>query len=76
MAEAVRDETGAGFERAAEGIKGAVQWLPRRLSEMGWVKGSGLVEEGKGNVIVWGAPDVERLGKVQDAGVQSGGRLV
>ncbi|OCF42187.1 mitochondrial protein [Kwoniella heveanensis CBS 569] len=45
----------------------------RRLNEIDWVKKRGLVDP-KGNVLVWGAPDVERIGRI--SGGTDGKRLV
>ncbi|KAK8844730.1 hypothetical protein IAR55_006580 [Kwoniella newhampshirensis] len=45
----------------------------KRLNEVDWVKKMGWVD-GKGNVLVWGAPDVDRLGRVE--GGANGKRLV
>lgn len=49
-------------------------WLPRRLSELTWVKNSGLVEKETGNVLVWGAPNVDNIGSIRDR--TQGPRLV
>ncbi|WVF66589.1 hypothetical protein IAT40_001329 [Kwoniella sp. CBS 6097] len=45
----------------------------KRLSELEWIKKRGLVDP-KGNVLVWGAPDVERIGRI--SGGTDGKRLV
>jgi cytochrome c oxidase assembly factor 3 len=47
----------------------ASSWLPvrwRRLNEVGWVQNAGLVESGTGNVLVWGAPNVDNIGSLGD----------
>lgn len=41
---------------------------PKRLSEVEWVKKTGLVEEGKGNLLVWGAPNVDKVGSMRESG--------
>lgn len=44
-------------------------WLPirwRRLNEVGWVQKAGLVERETGNVLVWGAPNVDNIGRLGD----------
>jgi cytochrome c oxidase assembly factor 3 len=38
----------------------------RRLNEIGWIQRAGLVERGTGNVLVWGAPDVDNIGRLGD----------
>ena len=48
--------------------------LPRRLSDLDWVRRRGWVENGTGNVLVWGAPDVDNVGRV--SGVGRGPKLV
>lgn len=52
--------------------------LPKRLDEFRWVREKGLVELGKGNVIVWGAPNVDNVGRAGEGGMRrnKGGRLV
>ncbi|WVQ82843.1 hypothetical protein IAT38_004978 [Cryptococcus sp. DSM 104549] len=40
-------------------------WGIKRLSDIDWIKKRGLVD-GKGNVLVWGAPDVDRIGRMGD----------
>lgn len=52
--------------------------LPRRLDEIRWIRERGMVELGKGNVIVWGAPNVDNVGMVGKGGIKrnKGGRLV
>ncbi|WVQ94197.1 hypothetical protein IAU59_001275 [Kwoniella sp. CBS 9459] len=45
----------------------------KRLSELEWIRKRGLVDP-KGNVLVWGAPDVERIGRI--SGGTEGKRLV
>jgi cytochrome c oxidase assembly factor 3 len=47
-----------------------------RVSESDWVKKRGWVEGGSGNLVVWGAPEVERLGRAGDTNVKGGSRLV
>jgi len=49
---------------------------PKRLSEVEWVKKTGLVEEGKGNLLVWGAPNVDKIGTMRESGDSRGRRLV
>ncbi|WWC90154.1 uncharacterized protein L201_005087 [Kwoniella dendrophila CBS 6074] len=49
------------------------RWGIRRISELDWVKKRGLVDP-KGNLLVWGAPDVERIGTI--TGDKAGKRLV
>ncbi|WVR03129.1 hypothetical protein IAU60_000119 [Kwoniella sp. DSM 27419] len=39
------------------------RWGIRRLGELEWVRKRGLVDP-KGNLLVWGAPDVERIGTI------------
>ncbi|GFZ44569.1 hypothetical protein JCM24511_02293 [Saitozyma sp. JCM 24511] len=51
------------------------EYLPKRMSEWGWFKRRGLVED-KGNVLVWGAPDVDKVGKVGDGLETKGPRRV
>jgi cytochrome c oxidase assembly factor 3 len=51
------------------------EYLPKRMSEWGWFKRRGLVED-KGNVLVWGAPDVDKVGKVGDGSETKGPRRV
>ncbi|KAL7420340.1 hypothetical protein Q5752_005310 [Cryptotrichosporon argae] len=50
-------------------------WGWRRLGESAWLRTRGWVDE-KGNAVVWGAPDVDRVGGLWDAGVKRGPRLV
>jgi cytochrome c oxidase assembly factor 3 len=38
----------------------------RRLDEISWVKKAGLAESGTGNVLVWGAPNVDNIGRLGD----------
>ncbi|KAI9633168.1 putative mitochondrion protein [Dioszegia hungarica] len=66
-----------GLRSGSRGLGGYLP-LPKRLDDMRWVRERGLVELGKGNVIVWGAPNVEKLGRVGDGGItrNRGGRLV
>ncbi|ORY27347.1 putative mitochondrion protein [Naematelia encephala] len=39
--------------------------VPRRLSEIEWVRKRGWVDQ-SGNVLVWGAPPVDNVGKIGD----------
>ncbi|WWC57633.1 uncharacterized protein I303_100165 [Kwoniella dejecticola CBS 10117] len=48
-------------------------WGLRRISELEWIRKRGLVDP-KGNVLVWGAPDVESIGRI--TGDKAGKRLV
>lgn len=52
-------------EESKGGLLSNLPW-PRRLDEVRWVRERGLVELGKGNVVVWGAPNVDRVGSVSD----------
>jgi cytochrome c oxidase assembly factor 3 len=36
------------------------------LNHISWVQKAGLVESGTGNVLVWGAPDVDNIGRLGD----------
>ncbi|WWD22716.1 hypothetical protein CI109_107209 [Kwoniella shandongensis] len=65
VSEAIREAVPSGRSGWGFGTK--------RLSEVDWVKKRGWVD-GKGNVLVWGAPDVDRLGRVE--GGAKGQRLV
>lgn len=47
-----------------------------RLSNFGFAKRFGLVETDKDNVLVWGAPNVDKVGTIHDGGVRTGKRLV
>jgi len=43
-------------------------WIPlrwRRLSDMEWVKKNGWADQ-SGNVIIWGAPNVDNIGRMGD----------
>lgn len=53
---------------------GVMAYLPRRLSDVEWVRRTGAVEKATGNVIVWGAPSVDNVGSV--AGTTKGPKLV
>lgn len=44
--------------------------LNTRLDKLTWIRRRGLVELGKGNVVVWGAPPVDNVGKMWDGGVR------
>ena len=55
-------------------LTGVRAYLPRRLSSVEWLVNKGVVERETGNVIVWGAPDVDNIGRV--AGTNKGPRLV
>lgn len=61
---------------AEESIGRMKSWIPRRLDSMGWVQARGWVESSKGNVLVWGAPDVDKVGRVGDTSLGKGPRLV
>lgn len=50
--------------------------LPGRLSEQDWIRKRGWVEEGKGNVLVWGAPNVDNIGNMKENWGASGRRVV
>ena len=54
----------------------AGQYLPRRLSELEWVRSKGWVEGGTGNVLVWGAPPVDASSVVGEGKTAKGSRLV
>jgi cytochrome c oxidase assembly factor 3 len=43
----------------------STSWF-RRLDELSWVRKAGLVESGTGNVLVWGAPNVDNIGRLGD----------
>jgi len=46
----------------------STSWIPlrwRRLSEMEWVKKNGWADK-SGNVIIWGAPNVDNIGRMGD----------
>ncbi len=45
------------------------RWWGGRLSEVDWVRRVVGVEEGTGNLVVWGAPDVDHMGRVGDGGL-------
>ncbi len=47
-----------------------------RLGEVDWLRRHGLVDKQTGNVVVWGAPDVEKVGRLSEGGVTNGPRLV
>lgn len=47
-----------------------------RLGENEWVKKRGWVEDGTGNVVVWGGRDPDRLGRIGEGCVTKGPRLV
>ncbi|KAL1409645.1 hypothetical protein Q8F55_003641 [Vanrija albida] len=49
---------------------------PRRLSEIDWLKNRGWVEHGKDNLLVWGAPSVDKIGSMKDTQAGSGRRQV
>lgn len=55
---------------------GVMAWLPKRLNEVQWMQRRGWVEDGKGNVLVWGAPNVDNIGNVRDAFPSIGPRSV
>lgn len=58
-----------------DGGSGWKSWaLPRRLSDISWVRNTGLVEKETGNLLVWGAPNVDNIGSIQDR--TKGPRLV
>ena len=51
--------------------------LPRRLDDLEWVRRRGLVESGnRGNVLVWGAPQVDAVGRMGDVTTKPGLRTV
>ena len=46
----------------------STSWIPlrwRRLSDLEWVKKNGLADK-SGNVIIWGAPNVDNIGRMGD----------
>ena len=46
----------------------STSWIPlrwRRLSDMEWVKKNGWADQ-SGNVIIWGAPNVDNIGRMGD----------
>ncbi|TXT06047.1 hypothetical protein VHUM_03520 [Vanrija humicola] len=49
---------------------------PKRLSEVDWLKNRGWVERGKDNLLVWGAPSVDKIGSMKDTADGSARRLV
>lgn len=55
---------------------GVIALLPKRLNEIEWLQRRGWVEHGKGNVLVWGAPNVDNIGNVRDAFPSNGPRRV
>lgn len=63
-------------DAAGEVKSGVLGLLPRRLSEQDWVKRRGWVEEGKGNVLVWGAPNVDNIGNMKENWGVQGRRVV
>lgn len=69
---------GQKAQNAAESVKSSVlAMLPRGLSGQTWVQQRGWVENGKGNLLVWGAPSVDNIGNVRDNwGVSAGRRVV
>ena len=55
----------------------STSWLPiswRRLSDMNWVQKNGWVEKGTGNVLIWGAPNVDNIGRLGDRADIKGNR--
>jgi cytochrome c oxidase assembly factor 3 len=49
-------------------ISTPTSWLPlrwRRLNDMEWVKKNGWADK-SGNVLIWGAPDVDNIGRRGD----------
>ncbi|GMK54244.1 hypothetical protein CspeluHIS016_0108300 [Cutaneotrichosporon spelunceum] len=58
------------------GPGGVRAWLPKRLDQIDWLKRRGWVEAGKGNVLVWGAPNVDNIGKMRDSFPSTGPRQV
>jgi cytochrome c oxidase assembly factor 3 len=66
---------GTGSTIGASVTGGWKSWaLPRRLSDITWVRKAGLVEKETGNVLVWGAPNVDNIGSIRDR--TKGPRLV
>ncbi|WOO79666.1 Cytochrome c oxidase assembly factor 3, mitochondrial [Vanrija pseudolonga] len=49
---------------------------PKRLSEVDWLKNRGWVEHGKDNLLVWGAPSVDKIGSMKDTKDASAKRQV
>jgi cytochrome c oxidase assembly factor 3 len=46
----------------------STSWIPlrwRRLSDMEWVKKNGWADQ-SGNVLIWGAPNVDNIGRMGD----------
>ncbi|WRT63253.1 uncharacterized protein IL334_000156 [Kwoniella shivajii] len=66
------DTSGATLPLLQEGSTSS-KWGVRRINELEWIRKRGWVDP-KGNVLVWGAPDVERLGRI--SGDSQGRRLV
>ncbi|KLT42176.1 putative mitochondrion protein [Cutaneotrichosporon oleaginosum] len=58
------------------GGTGVMAWLPKRLDQVEWLHRRGWVETGKGNVIVWGAPNVDNIGNMRDSFPSAGPRRV
>ncbi|EKD01302.1 hypothetical protein A1Q2_04380 [Trichosporon asahii var. asahii CBS 8904] len=60
---------------SASGKSGVASLLPRRLSDIEWVRQRGLVEPGRDNVLVWGAPSVDNIGNMrQNPGTTPGSK--
>ncbi|ORX35054.1 hypothetical protein BD324DRAFT_633753 [Kockovaella imperatae] len=51
-------------------------FLPRRLSDIEWVRRAGLVERESGNVLVWAAPPIDQNMRIGDGKPSKGPRLV
>ncbi|BEI81374.1 hypothetical protein CcaverHIS002_0205340 [Cutaneotrichosporon cavernicola] len=60
----------------ASGSSGVIAWLPKRLDKIEWLQRRGWVETGKGNVLVWGAPNVNNIGSMRDSFGSTGARRV
>ncbi|EIW72926.1 hypothetical protein M231_00183 [Tremella mesenterica] len=50
-----------------------LSWFPRRLSDLSWVQRRGWVETNTNNVTVWGAPNVDSIGRIGDKGTPRSG---
>lgn len=62
---------------AAPKASGVAALLPRRLSDIEWVRARGLVEPGRDNVLVWGAPSVDNIGNMrQNPGTTRGSKPI
>lgn len=64
------------LQNAEKKVENKLASWSTRLSDFGFAKRLNLVESGKDNVIVWGAPPVDRVGTIHDGGIKTGKRLV